>query len=236
MAGTSAVEAGDGGCSSGLAVAGGIALARRRPEARRAAVLPAAALALYFVAGQAFPYLYFPERYLGYPLPVALAVLLPAGTRALIEEAARAIGGSWLPAHMRGWLGAAGVLILAAVVGGRSTGVEGLSVRVDPEEPVYTAIAGLPGDALIAGWPRGIIDNVPYLLRRRVLVSFETHQPQYAGYVLSMRRRAQAVFAAYFATTLEPILELRDRHGVTHLLIDHRALERPPRYFAPFDA
>ena len=81
----------------------------------------------------------------------------------------------------------------------------------------------------------GVIDNVPYLLRRRVLVSFETHQPQYAGYVLSMRRRAQALFAAYFATTPEPILELRDRHGVTHLLIDYRALERPPRYFAPFD-
>jgi hypothetical protein len=219
----------------GLTVAGGIALGRRRPEARRAAVLPAAALVLYFVAGRVFPYLYFPERYLGYPLPIALAVLLPAGTRALIEEVARAIGGSWLQARVRGSLGAAAVLILAALVAGRSTGVEGLTVRVDPDEPVYAAIAGLPSDALIAGWPRGVIDNVPYLLRRRVLVSFETHQPQYAGYVLSMRGRARAVFAAYFATTPEPILELRDRHGVTHLLIDYRTLERPPLYFAPFD-
>jgi hypothetical protein len=50
-----------------------------------------------------------------------------------------------------------------------------------------------------------------------------------------MRRRAQAVFAAYFATTPEPILELRDLHGVTHLLIDFGLLERPPSYFQPFD-
>ena len=199
-------------------------------------VLPAAGLVLYFAAGQVFPYLYFPQRYLGYPLPIALAVLLPAAIRALIEEAAWIIGGSWLPAALpAALLGVAAVLVLAALIGGRSTGVEGLTVRVDPEEPVYVAIAGLPSDALLAGWPRGVIDNVPYLLRRRVLVSFETHQPQHAAYVLSMRRRAQAVFAAYFATTPEPILELRDRHGVTHLLIDFGRLERPPSYFAPFD-
>ena len=61
-------------------------------------VLPAAGLVLYFVAGQVFPYLYFPQRYLGYPLPIALAVLLPAAIRALIEEAAWILGGSWLPA------------------------------------------------------------------------------------------------------------------------------------------
>ena len=219
----------------GLAVAGAIVLASHRPETLRAAVLPAAALALYFIAGRVFPYLYFPERFLGYPLPVALAVLLPATIRALTEEAADTIGRSRLPARARAWLGTAAVLGLIACVGGRSTGDEGLTVRVDPEAPIYSAIAALPTDALIAGWPRGVIDDIPYLLRRRVLVSYETHQPQYAGYVLTMRRRAQALFAAYFATTPEPILELRDRHGVTHLLIDLDKLERPRRYFAPFD-
>ena len=40
---------------------------------------------------------------------------------------------------------------------------------------------------------------------------------------------------AYFAADLEPLRALRDRLGVTHLVIDRRHYESPPTYFRPFD-
>jgi hypothetical protein len=40
---------------------------------------------------------------------------------------------------------------------------------------------------------------------------------------------------AYFATSLEPILRLREEFGVTHLLLERSHFgRRPPGYFRPF--
>jgi len=218
-----------------LALAGWVAAGWHRAEARRAAPFAAAALLGYLAASVAYPYLYFPERYLGYSIPVALSVVLPAGARVLVELLSAAIGRPWIRRGAVRALGAVTVAALVALLGGRSTTDTGLTVRVDPNVAAYDAVAVLAGDALIAGWPRGALDNIPYLTRRQVLVSFEVHQPYHAGYVATMRRRTEALIAAYFATTPDPIVALRDQLGATHLLVDLVHLADPPRYFQPFD-
>jgi hypothetical protein len=127
------------------------------------------------------------------------------------------------------------VLALLLLVGGRGAPNAGFRVRVDPGQEIYDAVKGLPPDALIAGWPRGLLDNIPYVTQRATLLSYETHQPYHDLYVLEMRRRMEAIIAAYWARSPEPLIELRDEFGATHLLLDLRHLrEEKPLYFEPF--
>ena len=51
-----------------------------------------------------------------------------------------------------------------------------------------------------------------------------------------MRRRTEAIIAAYFANSPGPLEALRDKYRVTHLLIDLEHFQgKPPQYFKPFD-
>jgi hypothetical protein len=54
--------------------------------------------------------------------------------------------------------------------------------------PLYGAIAELPADSVIAGWPGKEIDNVPYVSRRAALLTFETHQVFHKQYADVMRK------------------------------------------------
>jgi hypothetical protein len=139
---------------------------------------------------------------------------------------------------------ASGALVVAAValvalfLGGRGPGVAGINRNVLPEHrPLYAYLAGLPPDAMIAGWPKGVVDAVPYLTGRRILVGYETHQAFHQQYADVMRRRMQALIGAYFSSDDDSLLRLQREFGVTHLLVnrDHYGATRPT-YFKPFDA
>jgi hypothetical protein len=224
-------------------------LAWRRPAGRRLLALGAGALVAHAAARLLAPHLFLPDRYVTYSVPVLVALALPAAARAAGTLAARAFTGA-RPAAGRGagdqergiargaWVGAALGAGLLALAGGRVSADAGWGVHVSPSDGIYRAVAALPVDAVVAGWPAGPIDSIPYLARRRVLLAFETHQAFHRAYAEEMRRRAGALFAAYFAATWAPVLRLRDEFGVTHLLLDRRHLSgpAPPGYFAPFDA
>jgi hypothetical protein len=77
---------------------------------------------------------------------------------------------------------------------------------------------------------------VPYVGRRTAFLTYETHQAFHEQYADAMRIRMRALVDARFATSNEPLLQLRDEHQVTHLLVylpDVRG-ERLG-YFEPFD-
>lgn len=218
-----------------------------RSSGRRLLALGAAAVAAHALARALAPHLLPPDRYVAYPVPVLAACAVPAAALATASVAVRALRAAWPASWMAsGNAGlartvqrlAAGLgLGFLALAGGRVSADAGWGVRVSPATDLYRAIAALPADALVAGWPAGAVDSVPYLARRRVLLAFETHQAFHRGYADEMRRRASALFAAYFAATWGPVAHLRDAFGVTHLLVDvaHLSGPSPPRYFAPFD-
>lgn len=127
-------------------------------------------------------------------------------------------------------------LPLLVCLGKGGSPTSGLLVDLRESGPVYARLARLPKDALIAGWPSGIVDDVPYAARRAVLVNYESHQAFHTHYTLEMRRRTNAVIAAYFATSPAPLEALRDDYGVTHMLVDLGHFRgQAPRYFKPFD-
>jgi hypothetical protein len=213
-----------------LVLAGGGALLVRERAARRVMLFGVAAVIGHTVSRVVVPYAYLPERYIAYPVPLL-------GTLAV----AACVAGPFGAAFAQGWrrwlaLGVraaytAGLLLSFA---GRVTGGAGLTTNLRRDLPLFGHILSLPENALIAGWPKGIMNAVPYAGRRPALLTQETHQAFHKGYVEEMRRRMRAFVDAYFATSPEPLLRLKAEFGVTHLLVEKQHFRRPPGYFLPF--
>jgi hypothetical protein len=213
-------------------VFGLIPLARQEAAARRALALPLAGMVGYVLARVLTPYLYMPSRYLQYTVPLFIVVLLPAGGAALVQVLSPA---RWAirARHVGAVLAAGAVLVL---LGGRGDPMVGYTRVLDANTRIYEFVRHLPKDVLVADWPGGVIQNVPYVSRRRVFITYEYHQPFHEGYTLEMRRRMGAVIDALFSDDRQGLMTLRDAFGVTHLIVDANHYSKPPSYFAPFDA
>lgn len=209
-------------------------LIRQQPGSVRLLLPFAAAILLYVMAHILAPYLYIPGRYLVYTLPLAAVFLFPLGLYGLsvVRKRPHAHAIIWGP-----------VLVIFLLWGGRGDAYTAWTVVIPPaQRSFYEEIAKLPADILIAGWPQSRnewdinLDNIAFLSRRSVLLTRKTHQTLHLHFVQKMRRRMDAVMAAYFATDVSPVLRLHEEYGVTHLLVDisHFA-DNPPVYFAPWD-
>ena len=106
-----------------------------------------------------------------------------------------------------------------------------------PERRLFDAIASLPKNAVVAGWPVGQLRKVEYVTRRNVFLTGDLHQVLHLTFLEVMRKRMDAVFDAYLSTGPAPVLRLRDEFGVTHLVVETRDFtdaNHPPEYFAPW--
>jgi hypothetical protein len=216
-----------------LALVGSLGLLLRRPAARRVLLLLAASWVGHALAREVAPYAYLPERYAGYSLPLLVTLGVSVAAAGLFPPALDAR--SLRP--LKSALMAAYVATLLVFLGGTVTANIGVDVALGKKErKLYDFVAKLPPSVLVAGWPTGPVNEIPYAARRRVLLNEEVHQAFHKGYLEEMRRRMLGLVDAYFATSLEPILRLRDELGVTHLVIRRSHFEaNPPTYFRPFD-
>jgi hypothetical protein len=210
---------------------GGLGLLVRERAARRVALLGVASGVGYTLASLVLPFAYLPERYVAYSVPLV-------GTVAVATCVAGLFNASFAEGRRR-WLRHASIAAYVAVVlslfAGRITANAGVTVDLRHSRPLLDFISRLPQDALIAGWPKGMMNAVPYGARRPALLTQECHQAFHKGYVEEMRRRMLGLIDAYFATSPEPILRLREDFGVTHLLIERSHFRRhAPKYFLPF--
>jgi hypothetical protein len=210
----------------------------RDAGARRVLTLLLAASLGYVASRFLAPHLYLPQRYLAYPLPILVTVMLPVAVATIARGSEAAAARMLRRRETPRWGGAAAGLVLCALGLGLVGGRVDPEVGLRPHAPyrLYDVVRSLPPDALIAGWPSGPVNDLPYLSHRRALVTLETHQAFHLGFAEEMRRRMRALIDAYFATTGAPLAQLRDAFGVTHLLVDTTHYgDTPPPYFAPFD-
>ncbi len=204
--------------------------AKKQPAALRVLLAFAIVPIGFCLAKLAAPFFYIPERYITYPLPVFVHLYLACAVAFVATRIAQSARGAWVPA----------VLLVGGVIflfGGRVSARAGLNGSAKTNQTLLKVIADLPPESVIAGWPGRMIDDVPYVARKRVLLSYETHQVMNKKYIMEMRRRANALFAAYFATDFTPLLRLHEKYGVTHLIFDMddwRDVSRPG-YFLPFN-
>ena len=205
---------------------------RRDPAIRRLLVLTLAALAAFLLAKAGSPYLFLPQRQLQYPIPI-LALLWFIASLSLLAELCIARRSPDIQKRVRifvVWLAGLAVLVTA---GGHINNYIGLTVKINTHDHLCPFLASLPKNAYIAGWPNWM-SPVPYLCAKPVYLSYETHLPFQKGYTKEMRRRMGLLIDAYFSSSLDPLLRLRNEEGVTHLVITRAYLNHPPFYFRPF--
>lgn len=202
-----------------------------RSDVRRLLIFPAVSMLLYQTAILVMPLLYFPSRYVTYSMPIAGALLIPT----FLSGGIARITGKSLGTRQVGLLTVATCIVLVGLMSGRGT-VNGSIHVPDETKSTYEFIAELPKDALIAGWPSGILDNIPYITGRRAFLTFETHQGFHEKYILETRARMNLIIDAFYAADSGPLRSLRDDYGVTHFVVDEKQFaDAPPRYFKPFD-
>jgi hypothetical protein len=213
-----------------LAALGLGGMAMRDSAARRLLILGAAAAAAHTVALLFAPHLYFPERYVSYPISVLIVIAFPVAVTALLTLCRRVAVIPWTIGVTAAWL---------LVFGGRGDELAGLSMNYEQDSKIFEFLHGLPDSTLVAGWPAedGIMDSVPYLARRKAFLTYETHQAFHREYLDEMRIRMHCLIGAIFAIDPAPLVHLRDDWGVTHLIVDQQYYgPTPPTYFKPFDA
>ncbi|MCB0334073.1 MAG: hypothetical protein KDD55_11275, partial [Bdellovibrionales bacterium] len=183
--------------------------------ARRLVLYFIASFGVYYVATWIAPHLYIPQRYLSYALPPFGALLVGYGISRLSRLGEKMTGNR----VSRTALSFVAVFVIAVLVGNHSRVESGLKISLArAEQEVLKEISTLPSGALIASYPHGVINAVPLVSKRRVLVSLETYQVFHRKYALLMRERMNALLDAYYSGSVEKLLALSDRYGVTHLL------------------
>ena len=198
--------------------------------ARRLVVLGVSAFIAHGIARVAAPYFYLPSRYVVYPVTVLLTVMIASGPKGLLMLAA-VDGRKRLQPAVVGIFN----IVVLVFLGARGSEWTGLTIRRDEVPTLCKMVAKLPPNVMVAGQPAAMND-VTYLARRQVFVSKETHQAFHVDFTLKMRERVQALMEAYYASSSEPILRLRDEFGVTHMLVDTRDYGKEvPGYFEPFN-
>lgn len=201
----------------------------RRPGSLKPYIYP---VAFFFLGALLFNY-DNAYRFAMYNAPVLITLLLPLALRRLCR--------ALLPRRAGGTAFAALILGYVACIAQAEPQASGyLFTLEDFQKRALSFVATLPKDAVLAGWPGDrygrIVESVPYVARRKALVTWAGHPVFHSGYVLTMRERMNAIVDAYLARDIAPLLELRDRFGVDYLVVNEADFTgvAPPSYIEPF--
>ena len=188
---------------------------------------------LHVMAWLATPYLYIPSRYFQFSLPFLITLIFPWSLYTLLDRVPQLRSSPKL--RDVAFLGIIAVYLMA--FGGRGNVEFSASTVGKPSKQLLDAIAALPKDVVIAGWPVGELQKVEYVTRRNAFLTQDVHQVMHLTFVKGMRERMNAMFEAYMSVDAAPLTRLRKEFGVTHLLVDTRDFTDPthaPEYFAPW--
>jgi len=190
---------------------------------------------LHVMAWLTAPYLYIPTRYFMFSLPFLIILIFPWSLYLLLGRVPRLQSSPRLRDFA--FLGIICVYLMA--FGGRGNVEFSASFVEKTSRPLFDAIATLPRDAVIAGWPLGQLRKLEYVTRRNAFLTGDLHQVLHLTFMKTMRERMDALFEAYFSTDAGPLYRLRGEFRVTHLLVethDFTDPTRPPEYYAPWRA
>jgi len=192
-------------------------------------------MALHALAWLFAPYLFIPTRYLMFTLPFLIALIFPWMLFSLLSNCQQLQA---IP-KTRTAVFISVIALYLLLFGGRGNVDFSEAVVKTSSQPLFEAVASLPPNVIIAGWPLGELRKMEYATRRNVFLTGDVHQVLYIDCVKKMRERMDAMFDAYFSTDAVPISRLKRDYGVTHLLVETRDFTRAdyaPEYFAPWNA
>ncbi len=173
-------------------------------------------------------------RFAIYNFPVLITLFLPLALRNLSNVMPRKIRSAMFAILVLGYVGM--VAKADAVASGYLFVMEPFQQRAN------AFIATLPKDTVLAGWPGDkfgrVVESVPFVAQRSVLVTWAGHPVLNTEYVLTMRARMNAIVDAYLGRDMGSIRDLRDKFGVDYLVVNRGDFEGegPPVYIEPFNS
>jgi hypothetical protein len=184
-----------------------------------------AGLILYLLAQAFLLQLFIPDRYLIYTLNLAYCLILALGLHAALKL------DRW-PRHLA-------ILVLIAAAGLGVLRLKNVGLKdYAAYQPVYTALAATPKDAMIAGHPN-LMDNVPTFASRRAQATYKLAHPWSKGYWEKIEPRLEDLFAAYYAADPQEVIAFCRKYQVSFLVVDDRHFTPEflagGRFFVPLD-
>jgi hypothetical protein len=183
---------------------------------------------LYMLAWVFLLYLYVPERYLQYTLPL-IPVFIMGGLMYQVHRQST---------RFKSWITGGFVLL--------TLGITSLCWRSDllniPNQEVrlYSYLRTLPETSMIAASP-GLASNIPLYAFRSVLVSNEAYIPYHRLYFAEMKQRLKDWLSAYYAGNPEPIRALISKYHIDYIVLqkkdfrENRLTNFAQRYYYAFD-
>lgn len=182
--------------------------------------LSLAGVALYLISRMLAFRLGWPDRFINFALAINSILLFPVFWRAIHQR---------LP-QRQALATAIGIVPLLGLFLLYPVGFSGVKERKTDNVARFRAItdhiASLPQDVYLTGWPLFDMDYVYLLSHRRVLVDYESAHPLYVDYYDEIRRRMIDTFHLYFATNRLQAINIRDKYGLTHLLLQKKFVAR----------
>jgi hypothetical protein len=177
----------------------------------------AACLCMYALAYALALRLFIPSRQVEYAVDAAVCLLFGLGLGFVWQDAAI----RFFPRHAQ----PLSILLvcLLALAGSVRLRQQGLT-DYSEYAPLYIKARILPKDALLAGHPM-LMDAVHTFGLRNVLASRKLAHPWSLGYWARYEPRLRASLDALYAKDPQTLVEVRERYGVSHLIVDKRQLE-----------
>lgn len=200
--------------------------ALRRGQATDACVLLGVSVVWYLLADVLLLRLFLPERYLQYPVRVAVAVLGAWGLAQLLSR---------LRPPMKWTL----VGVIAVSFAFKAPSLDGVGLTDFSEHrALFRFVRTLPADATVAAHPF-LADEIPIFTSRKVWVDSVHAHTFYPRYWQLVASRTRGLLAAYYAAETEDVCRFLVSSGVDALVVERgdfapRAISRRRFYFEPF--
>lgn len=205
------------------------AVYKQNPKITAVIVLMVTGVLTHTIAYLFSPYFYIAARYLQFTFPLFIILITPIATEKLIGKYIK---------NRKYLCGIITAIIFAIYsIGGSNALTAQLQIEKESRFKIYNFLESTPKDSVIAGWPIGITNNIPLFAHRNVLLSGATHFVFNKDYVDEMRVRTYAIINAYFATSTEPLIHLRESLGVTYFIVerDYFTCGKKMEYAQPFN-
>lgn len=187
------------------------------------------------------PYLYLPYRYIQYPGSLLMLFLFVSAFQGLNGWFQKVLPEKWpraVRANLTPPLVAGGIVLLCVGSIGDLDRRGTWSAHYQRDLLEFLRDETPPG-AVVAGWPEGVIETVPYHTRRPALLTYEVHQVFHRDYVLELRERMMLLIDGIMQGEARALRELRDEYEVQYLIVPKvgrgTEKEQVPYYFAPFE-
>jgi hypothetical protein len=204
-----------------------------RSQVYRLSILVFAVAIGYVLSNAVTPRLIVPPRYTLYGVPLLTILVISVAPMGLWSEKWRV--NSRLAAFLRLiFLCSYATFVLVIFAGSHVAHAGVRSYVKEKDREIFKAIGRLPKEALIAGWPEGMMETMPIVSLRSPFLTRELHVPYHTKMTLMMRNRMNALIAAYYATDEQPLIRLRDEFKVTHLVAERSRFDTKSTYFRPF--